>query len=470
MYLPTRANRMVCSALQDVEEGLIKRLMIFMPPRNGKSMTGSETFPSYFIGKDPERRVILGSYGVDLAKRFGRYNRQKIEEFGEELFGVTLSKENSGVVTWDIEGHRGGMISSGIGGSITGFGADLLMIDDPVKNRQEADSEAYQKFIWEEWQNTLLTRVHAGGAIVIILTRWNEKDLAGRILAQEGELWTVVNLPAVAEKPDPKRKYCLYGVDNVEGPRDVDPLRRAEGECLSPELGYDLPTMQAIEKSVGSRTWDSLYQQRPSVAAGTIFKREWFDLEKGKVHFYTIRPDIQARSMQQLIQSWDMAFKSTTESARVAGQVWGKMGPDLYLIDAVVDKMTFTQSCSAVEMLTGKWPLARAKLIEDKANGTAVMDLLSSRIGGFIAIPAVDSKEGRANAASVAYEAGNIYLPHPSICPWIMDWIEEHIKFPNGEFLDQVDAGVHAVNRLFDNQLPDAPPVAAMAVGGSRWR
>ena len=470
MYKPTRANKMVCQALQDVEEGIIDRLMIFMPPRNGKSMTGSETFPSFFIGKDPSRRVISASYGVDLAKRFGRYNRQKIDEFGEELFGVSLSSENSGVTSWDLEGHRGGMISAGIGGSITGFGADLLIIDDPVKNRQEADSEAYQKFVWEEWQNTLFTRVHAGGAIVIILTRWNEMDLAGRILREDGHNWTVVNLPALAEKPDPKRKYCLYGVDNTDGPKDIDPLHREEGECLSPELGYTVPVLKSIERSVGSRTWDSLYQQRPSVAAGTIFKREWFDLINGKVHFYKVPPHIQAQHMQQLIQSWDMAFKATTESARVAGQVWGKMGPDLYLIDAVVDKMSFTQSCSAVTMLTGKWPLARAKLIEDKANGTAVMDLLKSQIGGFIPIPAVDSKEGRANAASVAYEAGNIWLPHPDICPWIMDWIEEHIKFPNGEFLDQVDAGVHAVNRLFDNVLPDAPVVVQLSVGGSKWR
>ena len=434
-------------------------------------MTGSETFPSFFIGKDPERRVILASYGVDLAKRFGRYNRQKIESFGMELFNVALSNDNSGVTSWDIDGHRGGMISAGIGGSITGFGADLLMIDDPVKNRQEADSEAYQKFVWEEWQNTLMTRVHAGGAIVIILTRWNEQDLAGRILREDGENWTVVNLPAFAEKPDPKRKYKLYGVDNVEGMSpDADPLGREEGECLSPELGYTNEVLDTIKKAVGSRTWDSLYQQRPSVAAGTIFKREWFDLENGKVHYYRIPPHIQAQQMQELIQSWDMAFKSTTESARVAGQVWGKQGADIYLLDAVVDKMSFTQSCTAVEMLTGKWPLARAKLIEDKANGTAVMDLLQKKIGGLIAQPASDSKEGRANAASVAYEAGNIWLPHPDICPWIMDWIEEHIKFPNGEYLDQVDAGAHAVNRLFDRIMPDAPVAVQLAIGGSKWR
>ena len=471
LYLPTRANKMMCSALQDVEEGIISRLMIFMPPRNGKSMTGSESFPSYFVGHDPNRRVISASYGVDLAKRFGRFNKQKIEEFGQDLFGIKLSADNASTTSWDVEGYRGGMISAGIGGSITGFGADLLIIDDPVKNRQEADSEAYQNFVWGEWQNTLRTRVPAGGAIVIILTRWNQNDMAGRILREEGDIWTVVNLPAIAERSDTKRVYSLYGVDGIpEVARDADPLGREDGECLSPELGYDVETLRQIKRSVGSRTWESLYQQRPSSAKGAIFKREWFNLETGIVHFYKVPPKVYADTIPLLIQSWDMAFKNTVESARVAGQVWGRRGADIILIDAVVDKMSFTASCTAVKMLSSKWPKARAKLIEDKANGTAIIDTLKSKIGGLIGIPANDSKEGRANAASVAFEAGNIWLPHPDVAPWISDWIEEHIAFPHGEFLDQVDASAHAVNHLFDSTPITTTPVVQLSVGGSRWR
>jgi len=143
-WRPAKHLELICTALDKVETGEITRLMIFMPPRHGKSMTVTETFPSYFIAKNPERRVIEVSYGDSLAQRFGKFNRQKAQEYGLELFGVSISKEKASMTDWDIAGHRGGMISAGIGSGITGQGADLLLIDDPIKNKEEAESETYR--------------------------------------------------------------------------------------------------------------------------------------------------------------------------------------------------------------------------------------------------------------------------------------------------------------------------------------
>lgn len=161
-------------------EGKTKRLMIFMPPRHGKSKTVTETFPSFYQGKNPEKRVIEISYSGDLAQQFGKRNRDKVEEFGPALFGHTISQVQATKTNWNLDNGMGGMISVGIGGSITGYGADLLIVDDPIKNRAEAESATYRDKLWDEYQSTVSTRLHAGGAVIIILTRWHEDDLAAR--------------------------------------------------------------------------------------------------------------------------------------------------------------------------------------------------------------------------------------------------------------------------------------------------
>ena len=207
---------LLCDYLEQVDLGEIERLIITMPPRHGKSMTVTESFPSWFIGRNPERRVIEVSYGAELAKRFGRSNRRKIEEFGADIFDITIARDNATLTNWSIEGHSGGMISAGIGGSITGQGADLLVIDDPIKNRKEAESLTYRESIWAEWQDTLSSRLHPGGRVVIIMTRWHEDDLVGRLLKQDNT-WRLINLPALAE--------------------DNDILGREEGQALWPEHG-----------------------------------------------------------------------------------------------------------------------------------------------------------------------------------------------------------------------------------------
>ena len=193
---------LVCRELENIMSGQTKRLMIFMPPRHGKSMTVTETFPSFFLGKNPEKRVIEISYSGSLAQQFGKRNRDKVEEYGPVLFNQYLSPVHHTKTNWDLQNGTGGMISVGIGGSITGYGADLLIVDDPIKNRAEAESQTYREMLWSEYQSTVSTRLHAGGAVIIILTRWHEDDLAARLLNPEYgkvEDWKIISLPVICE-------------------------------------------------------------------------------------------------------------------------------------------------------------------------------------------------------------------------------------------------------------------------------
>ena len=277
---------LLCEYLQVVENGEIDRLIITMPPRHGKSMTVTESFPSWFIGRDPERRVIEVSYGSDLAQRFGRSNRKKIDEFGTEIFNIQISRDNASVTNWSIEGHSGGMISTGIGGSITGQGADLLIIDDPIKNRKEAESLTYRESVWAEWVDTLSTRLHPNGRVIVIMTRWHEDDLAGRLLNQSTR-WELVNLPAIAEGDDI--------------------LGREIGEPLWPEHGFNKDWYEEKKTQSGTRSWASLYQGHPAPLEGNLFKSLMFKYFTVKNNCYIVNDKVYEIGSCRIFQTCDVA-------------------------------------------------------------------------------------------------------------------------------------------------------------------
>ncbi|NPV30507.1 MAG: phage terminase large subunit, partial [Firmicutes bacterium] len=423
--------------LVDVAAGRIKRLMVFMPPRHGKSELTSRYFPAWYLGTFPDKRIILASYEADFAATWGRKARNLLEEFGPSLFGVKVSPESSAASRWDIDGHEGGMVTAGVRGPITGKGANVAIIDDPVKNDQEAMSQTYRDAAWDWYRATFSTRIQDDGAIILVMTRWHEDDLAGRLLkAQEegGDKWEVVNLPALAE--------------------ENDMLGRRPGEPLCPEL-FTRETLERTKIRLGSYWWNALYQQRPSPMEGGILKRSWWK-------FYRQAP----YPFDEIIQSWDMAFKETTSSDFVVGQVWGRKGADKYLLDQVRDRMDFPTTVQTVRALSAKWPQAYAKLVEDKANGPAVIATLKREIAGLIPVEPQGSKEARAAAVSPQIEAGNVYLPDPSIAPWVHDFIEECSAFPNGANDDQVDAMTQALLRL-ENEKPIDPEIKRLLKGAS---
>ena len=369
-------------------------------------------------------RIILASYEADFAATWGRKARDLLEEYGPSLFDIKVSGKSSAANRWDIEGYEGGMVTAGVNGPITGRGADIGIIDDPVKNDQEAMSVTYQERTWEWYKSTFRTRLQRDGAIILIMTRWHENDLAGKLLAaqeEDGEKWDVISLTATAE----------------EG----DALGRTLGQALCPDL-FTTAALESIKTAVGSFWWASLYQQRPSPSEGGIIKRDWWQ-------YYRQAP---AR-FDEVIQSWDCAFKDEKASKSgtpdfVVGQVWGRRSADKYLLDQVRDRMDFPSTVRAVESLSAKWPQARAKLVEDKANGPAVIATLKNKISGLIPVEPEGGKMARLQAVSPEIEAGNVYLPEPAIAPWIHDYVEEFAAFPNGANDDQCDATSQALLRL----------------------
>lgn len=409
-------TELICDAIQPIAEGEQKHILVELPPRHSKSMTITETFPSYFIGRNPDKRVISAAYSDGLARKFGRLNRNKVAEFGDDLFGVNIAYEKSAGSNWSVEGTRGGMIATGIGGSITGEGADLLIIDDPIKNAEEAESTTMREKVWAEWESTLSTRLHKGASVIVVMTRWHEDDLIGRLLENSPHDWERIRLPAIAE---------------AEG----DLLGRNEGESLCRELGFDEEWARIKKLEVGSRVWGSLYQQNPTPTDGNIFDRNWWKFyDKAPIRF------------DEIIQSWDLAFKDAKTSDYVVGQVWGRKGSNKYLLDQVRDKMDFPATITAIRTLSRKWPRAKLKLVEDKANGPAVISSLKNEIAGLIPVNPQGGKIVRANAITPDVEAGNVFLPKDAF--FTHDFIEEASAFPNGKHDDMVDTMTQALNRF----------------------
>ena len=422
-------HRLLCDYLDKLACKEIRRLMVFMPPRHGKSELVSRKFPAYLLGRNPDTSIISCSYSADLASRMNRDVQRLIDsERYLELFpGTQLSNQHTRRFyetrytrnnnMFEVVDKKGTYRSSGVGGGITGMGGEYIIIDDPVKNREDADSATMREKVYDWYTSTLYTRLEKDGCILLTLTRWHEDDLAGKLLkaAQEGaDQWTILELPAVCEYP-PK-------------PYDV----RQEGEALW-KWKYDEEALEKMKVTVGSRDWAALYQQHPTPGEGGTFKREWWN-------YYKVLPD----GLYDFVQSWDCTFKDAQSSDYVVGQVWARKGSSRYLLDQVRGRMSFTETLRAIRSLSAKWPQAVRKLIEDKANGTAVIDVLRKEIPGLIPVEPEGGKIVRANAVTAVAEAGNIYLPDPSIAPWVHDFVEEHAVFPNGANDDQVDAQTQA--------------------------
>ncbi|HEY5586723.1 MAG TPA: phage terminase large subunit [Ruminiclostridium sp.] len=417
--------KLVCDNIQSMIAHETKQniLIISMPPQHGKSQCVTETLPSWYLGKFPSKRVIEVSYGDDLAQRFGRRNKEKVLEFGKQIFDIELSKQSD--TDFEIKGHKGSMISKGIMAGLTGNPGDLIIIDDPIKNRQEAESQTYRDRIWEEFLNSINTRLSADGIIILIMTRWHEDDLAGRLLdAKNGfkHKCLEINIPLEAEKDDI--------------------LGRNIGDALFPQIGKDNVWLKDFKSSYasteGSRSWNALMQGRPTAEQGNMIKRSWFK-------YYTLKPE----RFDQEIQSWDCTFKDSDGSDFVVGTVWGRVGADKYLLDIVRERMDLPTTIRSIEQISAKYPNSWLKLVEDKANGSAVIQMLQHKIPGMVGINPMGSKIARVQAILPHIEAGNVYLP--SDANWVNDFVDECSSFPNGKHDDQVDSMSQALVRLISD-------------------
>jgi predicted phage terminase large subunit-like protein len=424
--------------LQRIADGENDRLLVFMPPRHGKTEQVSRRFPAYFLRRHPSKWVGLASYEATLAQDFSRSSRDAFTMDGGELRG-----DSKAVDLWQTT-QGGGMWAAGVGGPLTGKGGHCLIIDDPIKNDEEAASETIRAKHQSWYDATFSTRLEPGGAIVVVQTRWNEADLSGYILAKEAlepEGWTILNLAAIAEPETPNFPESCH----------VVPDWRREGQALCPER-YDEEALRKIKTRVGSYFWSALYQQRPTPPEGGTFKRSWFkyhcshDLLGEGVEFEDAVPT--PLSFSFICLSFDMSFKDEQTSDFVVGQVWGVNGPNAYLLDQVRDRMDFPTALKAVRAMQAKWKQANVTLVEDKANGSAIISTLKQKVAGIVAVEPLGGKVSRANAEAPLVESGNVYIPDPAMASWVGDFVEEYAAFPNGVNDDQVDAGTQALAKL----------------------
>ena len=433
----TPALDLIDAALVEAFNTPDSRLIISMPPQEGKSQRASRRFPLWCLTQNNELRIAIASYESNVARRWGRAIRDDITTHGKDL-GLAVRADLAAQHEWALDGHEGGVYTAGIGGALTGRPVDLLIIDDPIKDREQADSDTYRDRAWDWWTDTALTRLAPGAPVVLILTRWHADDLAGRLLAAEdGADWKVINIPAEADHRPEKG--------------ETDPLGRAPGVFM--ESARRRTETQWVKRKIasGARTWASLYQGRPSPDQGGVFPAEWSRYSEPigirQDNGTYLVPGI-GRDDHELVQSWDLAFKDTKSSDYVVGQVWLRIGNTAYLLDQVRARLNFTATCQAILDMSAKWPQAVAKFVEDKANGPAVMNALSQKVFGMIPIEPEGSKYARASAISPLTESGNVILPTADLLPNVEELIEEAKNFPNSAHDDTIDALSQAVNRL----------------------
>jgi len=433
----------------------IGRLMVFMPPRHGKSLNVSVLFPTWFLGRNPDKRVIIASYNGNLAMDFSRQGRNLMMDtryravFGDksgQTDQVRIADDSRSVEAWNVAGHHGGLVAAGVGGGITGRGAHLLVIDDPVRDRADAESRVRRKTIWKWYTSTAYTRLEKGAAIVVMHTRWHEDDLAGRLLkrmiTEEGaDRWTVLCLPAIAEEwaehveADEVIKACQNGWW-----RAVDPLGRTPGEPLWPEK-YDLATLRSNQANIGGYEWDALYQQRPRQLEGAMIKA------------HKIRIVGEVPAYLRVVRYWDLAVSGRERADFIVG---GKVGRDpqrgrVYILD--------------IARFRGPWADARPRMVQVMlADGVTVEQGIevAGQQGGYfqelqrdkklqgLTIRSVNprdvgGKEVRANVWASRIEDDLIYMLR---APWNNTFVSEALAFPRGSHDDQVDGVSGAVQML----------------------
>lgn len=420
--------RYIDTFLDRVTSGEITRLIIELPTRIGKTEKVNVRYPAMRLEDDPTLPIIVAGYNDKFASRLSRKIKRIVAG------RVQLAEDRKSSADWETQ-QGGGIRAAGVGVGIAGLPAALIMIDDPTKNREDAYSKAHRDKVWEWYLEDALLRLEPNGAIVITMARRHEDDLVGRILASDDAAdWTVVRLPALAE----------------EG----DPLGRALDTSICEER-FTTAFYQKLRKTIGEVSFAALQQQRPVPASGLVFQQDW-------LRYYTTRehpmiengfavpflPDL----FTQEIQSWDMSFKDKASSDYVAGHAWKRKGADCYFVARIHDRLNFPATLAAVRTMSVNHPKTAKKLVEDKANGPAVIASLQSEISGLIGVEPEGDKVSRAWAVTPMFESGNVWFPHPAIAPWIEKVKLEMWSFPLGQHDDDIDAMTQAL-RAFQKQL-----------------
>ena len=422
-YLAGWVHKDICQRLEKFSEQVANkespRLMLFMPPRHGKSTLASVAFPAWHLGRHPDHEFISCSYSGSLAMSFSRKVRQLLREpvYKNVFEKSRLDKDSQSVESWQTT-QGGGYVAAGVGGGITGKGANVLVIDDPVKNREDAESDNNRAATWDWYTSTAYTRLSPGGGILVILTRWHDDDLAGRLLkqAEDGaDQWEVIRYPAIAE---------------------IDENFRKQGESLHPER-YNVDALEQIRKAIGPRDWSALYQQNPVSDEGDYFSRdmiryyEYDEIDTAELNYYC---------------AWDLAIGQRDRNDYSVGIVVGIDEYDnLYVVDVVRGKYDGFELVEQILDLYETWrpgivgierghiemalgPFLQKRTRERGLSEAYFKDLKVGR----------RDKEARARAIQGRMQQGMVYFPKDAV--WTGTMVAELLRFPNGAHDDQVDA------------------------------
>lgn len=431
-YRDAAHHRLIARKLEAVERGDIKRLMIFMPPRHGKSMLASEFFPAWYLGRNPDHYVIAATYAQDLADDFGRKVRNQIQDdsFRAIFPKVALKDDSSSVKRFHVEGPKdalstnqsGAYFAVGVGGPLTGRGAHLLLIDDPVKNREEADSEAIRKRTRDWYTSTAYTRLMPGGRIVVIQTRWHEDDLAGWLIEHhKHEEWDVLSLPAIADS----------------------------GQPLWPEQ-YDLEALERTRRALPPRDWSALYQQQPTPDTGDYFKAEWLRSTEKLPPLETMR--VYGASDYAVTADggdWTVhgVFGVDPDDRIYLLEVWrGQTSSDVWVetfCDLVLKWKPLEWAEETGQIRSGVGPFLEKRMRERRAYVTRTQ------------FPTRGDKAVRAQSIRGRMAMDGLYIP--TNAPWKVELIAELLRFPAGIHDDQVDM-LGLGGQLLDKMIAGSRP------------
>jgi predicted phage terminase large subunit-like protein len=407
----------IAAKLTAVREGKIRRLIINLPPRHLKSLMASIAFPAWCLGHDPSAQILCVSYAQDLSDKLARDCRSiMLSPWYRQIFPTRLAPHRQAVQEF-ITTRQGYRLATSTGGVLTGRGADIILIDDPLKP-EEALSEAQRKAANEWYDHTLYSRLNdkRHGAIVIIMQRLHEDDLVGHVLAQEG--WEVLSFPGIAEADEVHRIETIWGAQC---------FRRRQGEALHPDR-EPLETLDRIRRTIGEYNFAGQYQQSPAPLGGGLVKAESF-----KRYGEKDRPE----RFDRIVQSWDTANKATELSDFSVCTTWGVRGKDLFLLGLFRRRLEYPALKRAVREQQSLFG-ANEVLIEDKASGTQlIQELITDGCYGVTPYQPTCDKIMRLNAQTAMIETF-VYIPEAA--PWLAEYLHELMVFPNGKHDDQVDS------------------------------
>jgi predicted phage terminase large subunit-like protein len=467
-------QQLICARLERLRHETGQRLLIHKPPQFGGSIIVSQRWPAWMLGHLPDQRVRMACYNETHAEGFAGIN---LELMRSEEYRVAFAELDSQVPAICPAGRwytakrqrardaQPSMLAMGLGSGFTGQGADLLIVDDPYKNRDEAFSDTIRERIWQWWLRVAKIRVPADANIVVMYHRWHLDDLAGRLMQEGG--WENMTFPALADgDPD-------------------DPTERAPGEPLSPR--YTVEWLEKLRDEDPSG-FQALYQGKPVPDGGAVVKSCWWrywypahlpepppvlapnargDLEPCLQIPLDVDAEGRPLGLDEIIQSWDMGFVKSDTSDFAVGLALGRRQADIFLLDEARERCDLTDAIALVRAMSARWPGSYAKYVEAKALGPRVIASLRNTIQGLIPLPADGEKLARLQAALPTIRGGNFYLPHPAISGWVNAFKGEVESFPAAPKDDRVDALSQGIAQLADHDWTSVLPTQAAVTPAS---